>query len=256
MDAQIQSYLRVAASRGRETERIGPFHATFDLSNDNPYLNYAIPDDHADPSPQDITALIAAYERRWRKPRLEYVATLAPAVEAALVSAGFKVEYRTPLMMCAPGAEQHPQTPPGIEIITPTTDDEISGLISAQNEAYGEAPGTPTPEAVAHLRSNMQQGQLAAYARDATSGEPAGGGIATIPVGGLTEIAGIGVRETFRRRSIAAALTAHLLREAFALGVTLPFLMAEGEAEARIYTRVGFTRIGEILHISYPGKSL
>ena len=38
---------------------------------------------------------------------------------------------------------------------------------------------------------------IAAYARDAATGEPAGGGIATIPVGGLTEIAGIGVREAF-----------------------------------------------------------
>ena len=43
-----------------------------------------------------------------------------------------------------------------------------------------------------------------------------------------------------------------LLEEAFAAGVTLPFLMAAAEAEERIYARAGFTTIGEILHISRP----
>jgi hypothetical protein len=35
-------------------------------------------------------------------------------------------------------------------------------------------------------------------------------------------------------------------------GVDLVFLMAAGEAEARIYARIGFTKIGEVLHISVP----
>ena len=35
-------------------------------------------------------------------------------------------------------------------------------------------------------------------------------------------------------------------------GVDLVFLMAAGEAEARIYARIGFTQIGEVLHISVP----
>ena len=61
------------------------------------------------------------------------------------MAAGFEVERRTPLMVCAPGSEQQLPTPPGIEIITPSTDAEISGIITAQNEAYGEPPGTPTP---------------------------------------------------------------------------------------------------------------
>ncbi len=89
MNSRIQSYLRVAGSHQRDTERIGPFLATFTPSNDNPFLNYAIPDDHATPSPVDVTALIAAYEKRLRQPRLEYVAQLAPAVEEALNRCGF-----------------------------------------------------------------------------------------------------------------------------------------------------------------------
>ncbi|MBD2774217.1 GNAT family N-acetyltransferase [Iningainema tapete] len=148
MDSRIQSYLRVAASHQRDTERIGPFLATFTHHNDNPFLNYAIPDDDATPSSADVAALIAAYERRSRIPRLEYYVP---------------------------------------------------------------------------------------YNRDRT-----------------TEIAGIGVRAKFRRRGIAGALTTQLVRLAIDAGVSLAFLMAAHEAEARIYFRAGFSTIGEILHISHP----
>jgi hypothetical protein len=45
MDSSIQVYIRGAARRGRQTERIGPFLATFTEDTDNPYLSYAIPYD-------------------------------------------------------------------------------------------------------------------------------------------------------------------------------------------------------------------
>jgi hypothetical protein len=45
IESRIQSYLRFAASQQRDTERIEPFIATFNRYNDNPFLNYAIPDD-------------------------------------------------------------------------------------------------------------------------------------------------------------------------------------------------------------------
>ncbi|MDP8964138.1 MAG: hypothetical protein M3O33_09180 [Cyanobacteriota bacterium] len=47
INSRIQSYLRFAASQQRDTERIEPFLATFNRYNDNPFLNYAIPDDKA-----------------------------------------------------------------------------------------------------------------------------------------------------------------------------------------------------------------
>jgi hypothetical protein len=56
MESRIQSYLRFAASQQRDTERIGPFLATFSRHSANPYLNYAIPDDGAAPSLADVNA--------------------------------------------------------------------------------------------------------------------------------------------------------------------------------------------------------
>jgi hypothetical protein len=70
INSRIQSYLRFAASQQRDTERIEPFIATFNRYNDNPFLNYAIPNDNAVPSLGDVNALITAYEKR--KPSESY----------------------------------------------------------------------------------------------------------------------------------------------------------------------------------------
>src|SRR5438477_10225056 len=110
---RIQSYLRVAAPRGRDHEQIGPFLATYNRLDDNPYLNYAIPDDGATPSPADVAALVNAYRARARKPRLEYIPSLAPEVESVLLDAGFAVEGRLPLMTYVRGVDAPP--PAGIE---------------------------------------------------------------------------------------------------------------------------------------------
>jgi ribosomal protein S18 acetylase RimI-like enzyme len=250
MDSHIQAYIRVAASSGRDTERIGPFLATFSRRGDNPYLSYAIPDDGAIPSPDEVAALIAAYRRRGRTPRLEYLPSMAPAVEAALLAAGFVVEGRLPLMVCPPGAQRDMPTPTGIELLAPRTDDELLAMIAAQNEAYGEP--APTQADVAGPRANLDAGGIAILARDAATGEAAGGGICTAPASGATEIAGIGVRSAFRRRGIAGAMTARLVREAFAAGITTVFLTPGHDEERRIYERAGFVTTSEILHISLP----
>lgn len=248
MDSRIQSYLRAAASHARETERIGPFLATFTPHSDNPYLNYALPDDDTTPSVADVAALIAAYQRRGRTPRLEYVARLAPAVEAMLLSAGFSVEGRLPLMICAAEAKQLLPVPVGIELVLPVSDAELLATVAVQNEAYGDPP--PDQAVIPRLRAGIADGQIVVLARDIASGEPVGAGICSVPYMGMTEIAGIGVRAPFRGRGVAGALTTRLLREAFDARVEVAFLMAAHAAEARIYLRAGFTMIGEILHIS------
>ncbi|MBW4448649.1 MAG: GNAT family N-acetyltransferase [Spirirestis rafaelensis WJT71-NPBG6] len=248
MDSRIQSYLRFAASQQRDTQQIGPFLATFNPHSANPFLNYAIPDDAATPSLIDVNALIAAYESRGRKPRLEYVATLAPAVEEALVAAGFTVEGRLPLMICTPGSEQFLPVPLDIELIVPVSDAEMLATVTVQNEAYGES--APSAEDGQRLRNSLAAGAIAVLARVASTGEPAGAGVCSVPGNQTTEVAGIGVRVAFRRRGIAGALTTRLVREAFDAGVTVAFLMAAHEEEVRIYTRAGFSTTGEILHIS------
>jgi len=94
--AAVHAYLRASLRQWRECEQIGPFLAAFARSSTNPFFNYAIPDDGAAPSPRTVVALIDAYVSRGLRPRLEYVPELAPAVEPALLAAGFEAEAAWP----------------------------------------------------------------------------------------------------------------------------------------------------------------
>lgn len=253
MEARIQSYLRFAAAHGRDSERIGPFLATFDRYDDNPYRNYALPDDGTHPSPTEVAALVAAAERRQRRPRLEYIPALAPAVEAALLAAGFAVETRCPLMVCRPGDLQPLPVPEGTELGIAATAAELLDLLAVQHEVYG-SPAPPGDQDLARMLEACDAGAIAVLARDAATGEAVGAGIYSVPGHGTTEVAGIAVREPYRRRGIAGALTVRLVEEALAAGITLPFLMAAHEEGTRVYARAGFQRIGEVLHISRPAR--
>src|SRR2546423_11874464 len=136
----IQTYVRKTAPRGRETEQVGPFLATYSPGTDHPMLNYAIPDDGAKPTAAEIAALTEAYQRRGLLPRLEYFTDVAPDLEPLLVEAGFGLERRVPLMTCDPIGRVDLPTPAGIRLRIPESDDDIRRMRAAQNIAYGEAP--------------------------------------------------------------------------------------------------------------------
>lgn len=246
----LQTYLREVAGRGRDIERIGPFLATFTRSSENPFLNYAIPDENAAPSPEEISALSAAYQRRDRLPRLEFLPEVAPQLENALLASGFTVEARMPLMICELTTLRHLPVPADFECVRPVSDAELFAMLAAQNEAYSD-DSSPTEVAVERQRALLEAGGLAVLARVRDTGEPAGGGICNAPLRGITELSSIGVRPRYRRRGLAGAMTAWLTREAFARDLKCVFLMAAGEAEVRIYARVGFARLSEVVGMSF-----
>jgi hypothetical protein len=107
--------------------------------------------------------------------------------------------------------------------------------------------------AVAGLRRTADAGGVVVLARDAETGEPAGGGLCVAPYDGVTELAAIGVRESSAPRHRGGD-GGWLTDAAFAKGMTLVFLMAHGADEARIYARAGFVEHGEVLHISFSAE--
>jgi len=248
IDQRIHTYLRASLSAGRETARIGCFLASFDPTSANVYRNYALPEDGANPGPSEISWLVDWYAQRSRVPRLEYLPSAAPRVEQSLVMSGFSVEARLPLMICKAEDLQQFRCPDAIEILNARDDVTLKAAAYAQNEAYGEANTTEAD--LARLRRIVQSGGMVLLARDLHTGEPAGAGLYSAPVGGVVEIAAIGVRLGFRRRGIAAAFTSQLTRAAFESGVLIPFLMAGHPTEERLYARAGFVTWSEILHIS------
>ncbi len=245
LNKRIQAYLRAHAQRRIDHERCGPFVAGFDGESDNPFLNYAIPDDDATPQASDIAALIATFARRRRKPRLEYICEAAPRVEAALTAQGFAIEKRYPILICAPAQARDLPMAKGFALERTRSDLEIIAASVALAEAYGQ--NTPHPDPAIRM---VAAGGVMVLARDTASGEVAGAGMATVPHEGVCEVAGIGVRAAYRRRGIAGALTGRIAREAFARGATLAWLTPGDEGPERIYVRAGFARASEQLHIS------
>jgi GNAT superfamily N-acetyltransferase len=247
----LQSHIRSAAASGRTTERVGPFLATFSPNSANPYLNYAVPDDGAHPTRADVDGLTAAYRARDLLPRLEFLAATAPEAEPVLRAAGYVVERRIPVMLCPPGALVVPPPPRGIELVVPESHEDFAGMLGAQHEAFGD-PFEADAAAVDGARAWLAGGGFSVYARDAATGEPIGGGAAEAVADGTTEVAGIGVRETYRGRGAGTAITAWLTAAVHDRGAHTVFLTPAGAAEQRLYARVGYQAHDDMLHLSLP----
>jgi GNAT superfamily N-acetyltransferase len=247
---KINSYLKTTAAHGRETGAIGPFVGTVDTASDNPFRNYAIPIHDATPTGENVGALIAWFQQKHRIPRLEFATAAAPDVEAILIRAGFSVEGRLPLMTCQRRNLRVFPCPEGIEIAIAVEMSSLRQAAEVQNQAYEGREATE--DDVQRLLRNVASGGSVLLAFEKESGAPAGAGLFSPPASGVTEIAAVGVLPLFRRRGIARALTARLTQHAFEKGIAWPFLMAASEPEERIYSRVGFTTMATILHISLP----
>jgi ribosomal protein S18 acetylase RimI-like enzyme len=244
----MQSYLRRSAASGRSTTHVGPFLATFSPHSTNQFLNYAIPDDDAEPTAADVAALTAAYRERDLLPRLEFLGDTAPAAEAALLIAGYQIERRVPLMRCP--IPHQPPVPAGIELAVPGSAEDLAGLVDAQHEAFGVPPATP--EEVDTAWRSLREGGFAVLARDLVTGATVGGGGAEAITDGTTEVAGIAVRVSHRRRGIGAAITAYLASATRAQGAHTVFLTPAGVPEQRIYASVGFEPTEDMIHLSLP----
>ncbi|MGR6916792.1 GNAT family N-acetyltransferase [[Actinomadura] parvosata] len=262
MSAAVHAYLRAAAGPG--AVRSGPFLIRFDAHDDARPFNYAVPDDGASPTPEDVAALVAAFRERSRVPRLEYVPQTSPEVEAALLAAGFVPEGRYPLLVCPPAEVVDVPVPPDVRVRLVSDDPGLWAVARVMNEAFG-APEA-TEHDVARLRNVLDGGGLVAAASvpaPAASGQTdggqvsggeqvVGGGQLGRPHEGVAEVAGIAVAQAYRRRGIAGAVTALLTREGAGAGVGTPFLTPADDAAARVYARTGYRRVGEALHISLP----
>lgn len=244
MYTSIQNYLRFAASDGRKAVQVGPFLTTINESWDNPYVNYAIPNDACNPTAQDVADLIAHYRTHNRIPRLEFIPEIAPQVQPILLEQGFVIENTHPLMVASTISEPVP-CPDGFAWQQVQTRDHAAALTAAQHEAYNL--GAPENAVVENAWNMLQRGSFAISAIEVASGQCAGGGVCTKPRNGATELAGVGVRSQYRRRSLGEAITKALLHECTKHSVQHPFLMAGGADEARMYQRAGFKEVGHVL---------
>lgn len=242
---RIQANLR--ESIRADAVRVGPFLARFDDHSDNPFMNYAVPDEGAEPTPAEMNALVEAFRERSRTPRLEYLRP-APAIDAALAAAGFAVDQLLPMMSV--DELRVPEPPPGLVVEAVTSDEDLLAVSVVQNTAFGV--GAEAGEAdVARQRSLLRDGGVVVLAR--LDGVPAGAGAHTAPRGGLAQVAGVAVLPAFERRGIGSAVCADLTARVFGEGLT-PFLETEPDGKAdRLYGPLGYRTIGESVSASLAG---
>jgi ribosomal protein S18 acetylase RimI-like enzyme len=247
MHALLQASLRAALRGRRDIQSVGPFLVAFDADDASPFRNYAVPDDGANPTVAQIEDLRRAFLQWDRLPRLEFLPAAAPAVEPALLAAGFTTEARLPVLTCTAAQLRASPPPPHVTISTVADRDTLRDAAHVQNDAYGG--GQPSEADVARLQRTVGSGGHVALARHA-DGQAIGSGIVTAPSDGIAELAAVGVLAAWRRRGTAAALTSALARAAFDGETATVMIMAAEAPEQRIYARVGFTVASEIACMS------
>jgi predicted GNAT family acetyltransferase len=242
--SSIHAYLRAAGQASRPTVRTGPFLALLHTTSSNPFLNYAIPDDDAEPTAAEAAALAEVFREHQRVPRLEYVHQAAPGVRARLLAAGFALEREVPVLTCDADSLTVLPAPDGFEVgLAETIDDHLGALIVG-HEAYADT-GPPPGIADAERRLAFAgEGGLVVLARELASREPAASAVCEPPYDGVTELAAVGTRAAFRRRGLAGAVTSRLAVAAARAGGRELWLTPESPAAENIYGRIGFRRCG------------
>ena len=244
---RIADYFRnLMATKGI---RVTPFSVLFDLEDDNPYRNYAYPDEGATADIDSIGALIEAFASRRRTPRLEFIPELAPSLRNALIDAGFQDEHFLPLMTRSSNASGMASLPPSnAQYKLALSDEDLKTAAGVQNAAYQAGPVTAAD--VDRLRRLVDRGGAVAVAE--LAGQPVGSGLITSPIDGVAEIAAVGVLPSVRKTGFGRGVTTFLADIASELGVDLPFLMAH-DREVSLYRRIGFAEVGTMLHTSLSG---
>jgi ribosomal protein S18 acetylase RimI-like enzyme len=230
---RVQRSIRAVNAATRDAVSAGPFTFYRHRNSDHPMLNYAVP--HADAIAwTGIDELRRVFAGHGLTPRLEFVGECAPGLEEALADAGFELEGHFPVMTLLAEELREVTAPDGVVIARAVQGADARAVLEVAAEAFGAEPPTE-----AEVAAYQGRGMLAR-----AGGQPAGAASRSDIAEGVSELAGIGVRERFRRRGIAAALTAAVAADAFAAGASLCFLTPGDDGAERAYERAGFSRAG------------
>lgn len=243
--SQLDDYLDAAPARASVVERVGPYRLYLRRDSLQPELTYARPIRGERPGTLDeISAVTAAFRAHGRSPRWEYLEELNPELAALLVAGGFPPPTPRPLQVVT--AESFRQETTTIASIRRITQEETQATDALLASVFG---GNPEEADGSFLRGVLERGACAIAAF--VGGEPVAAGLHT-PLGATTEVAGVGTAPAWRRRGLAGAVTSALVGDALAQGCGCIFLSAADEGVARIYGRLGFTRVGTACDTQLP----
>jgi ribosomal protein S18 acetylase RimI-like enzyme len=233
---------------------------------------YARPRPGADtPSAADITAVRHRQRDLGLPEAFEWVHETTPDLLAVARSAGLRV-LLAPLMVLETAAlvPDLPVTGAGIRLLDPNKPDfgaalaasravaqlgfgapaaatphPVNGALVSEPAGPAERDAVPAPsdELIEGARVRTLAGRLTTAIVESPSEGVLASGIAQ-RVGDVAEIAGVATLPSARRRGYASQLTATLARDALQNDAHLVFLSAGDDDVARLYSRVGFRRVG------------
>ncbi len=118
--------------------------------------------------------------------------------------------------------------------------DQSRAAVAAGFDGTDRGDGEPVVET---MRAYVRAGLTRAAGAWAPDGTAIGGGTHAVR-GPTSEVTGVAVLPSWRRRGVAAVLTDLLMRDARDRGAETVFLSAESQQVARVYERVGFRQVG------------
>jgi GNAT superfamily N-acetyltransferase len=266
------TYDALPRAGGAEVEQVGPFELF--LPGRAPWPFYARPRLDCTRFDLDDVSAVRARQRELGLPQaIEWVNDVTPGLLDAVRASDMPVVL-APLMLWTPsGQDPDPGVdldagPVRLEALDPdaaefahlyassgvvahlgfgsrTTAIGSAGVVE-RNAALARTP--PDPARLAWSGARIRAGLAGeVVARTDADGVLARGGFQGARVAddwAAAEVAGVATLPAFRRRGLGAAVSAALVRLARRHGYTMVFLSAADDDAARIYARIGFTRIG------------
>jgi len=239
----LQDALIEATAPGRDTAHVGPFVAMLNPDHSLIYFNYAVP--IAEPTDDDVSALIAHFQNHNRAPRLEFFADLWPGACAALERAGFTLEKEMPIMTLAKSEWNGFAAP--IQSRMANADD-VPAMRRVCDEAFGmESDPSHDQRSMDALEAGHMLGAVG-FIEDELAG--CGWAVGTTTI---REVAGVATKAVYRRRGVAASVIACLLEKFFADGGEIAWLTPGDDGAESVYSRVGFKEVGRMVCYQMDG---
>lgn len=248
---RVQSYLHRKARAGREALIIGGF--TLYLSGSDPALGVSL----VLPNRPDATATATALGRiervfggRGLPVCFQWLDAYAPGLAGQLDGAGYAEVERLPLLAALAGQALQQASGAGLEFVTLNDGSPLADVAENWNiNARGFDPDAPLAEPgdVESFRSGLTSSR-AFTAR--LNGTGVSAGMYTDIHNGVTELVGIATLPEYRRRGYGGALTTFAAQCAFANGAEVVFLTAASPEAGRVYQRVGFGLVGELVMLT------
>jgi len=238
----LETYYDAAPRPSSTSEEVGPF-TLFVRTDPNGWDFYARPRLGLETTfaAEDVRRVRARQRALGIPENLEWVHETSPSLLEAARADGIRVEECPLLVLPATWSPAAPSVTARVEVLPP--DSPHLGAVTAAIVAGFAGTDQFEPLEPGPRADQVRSGLLVMVGAYDEQGAVIGGGSHS-PRGTTTELTGIGVLPRGRRRGMGAAITQALVEDAMARGISTTFLSAQDDAVARVYERVGFTRIG------------